>query len=383
MTALHYACLYSRINTTATRTAAAAPTRYVEALLAKGADPNCRNEQGVTPLHIAASRRAEGVEIAGVLLRSGADPNAVSHAGRVPLTETLPALDPSPDHSRRFCLPAVAALVAGGARLDHPDAGPDLFLMRGLLKEVPMFTEEEEEQLVALIEQHDEESRVHLREVMNETRLLELNREHRMRQVVSKMLNLRVAGAFAAWKQFRVESAAERALRAAISHREGEELSAVPEDQSIHNGAVLPSESSYLPPPPPPHAVPSGHMKTLMEARRGRVVGLGRCFPGVVPCFARSCVARAAGGCFRLKGFPESIAVVLAARVTPQESKKDAAARMEQEEARSLPAFPLEWWLLWGCWRIRQKPGLAISLSFCYSLILSYSLLSLAGGGYG
>lgn len=44
MTALHFACLYSRINTSATRTAAAAPTRYVEALLAAGANPNCRNE---------------------------------------------------------------------------------------------------------------------------------------------------------------------------------------------------------------------------------------------------------------------------------------------------------------------------------------------------
>lgn len=133
-------------------------------------------QRGTTTLHIAASRRSEGEQIAAVLLRFNADPNALDNAGRVPLTETLPALDSSPDRSRRFSLAAVATLVAGGARLDHPAAGSDL--MRGLMREFPTFTEEEEEQLVALIEHHPEDSRIMLREIMNETRLAELQREH-------------------------------------------------------------------------------------------------------------------------------------------------------------------------------------------------------------
>lgn len=56
----------------------------VEILLKHGADPNVRNRNGVTPLHWAASRPADG-KIFELLLANKADPNVRSNDGITPL----------------------------------------------------------------------------------------------------------------------------------------------------------------------------------------------------------------------------------------------------------------------------------------------------------
>ena len=55
----------------------------VKILLERGADPNTKDIAGHTPLHIAASNGHVGVVM--VLLERGADPNAKSNDGWTPL----------------------------------------------------------------------------------------------------------------------------------------------------------------------------------------------------------------------------------------------------------------------------------------------------------
>lgn len=59
----------------------------VSYLLAKGADPNARKTDGVTPLHLAAERGQ--VQIAEVLVQHGAKVNATDRNGRTPLDMAL------------------------------------------------------------------------------------------------------------------------------------------------------------------------------------------------------------------------------------------------------------------------------------------------------
>jgi uncharacterized protein len=51
-----------------------------EYLLDAGADPNARNDEGITPLHLAAYP-----EMVGLLVRRGADINVRANDGRTPL----------------------------------------------------------------------------------------------------------------------------------------------------------------------------------------------------------------------------------------------------------------------------------------------------------
>jgi ankyrin repeat protein len=83
----------------------------VEMLLAKGADINKRNLQGLAPLHGAARQRDSNM--IAMLLREGADPNARDGDGWTPLLHA----------AFRNHVSSVEVLVKGGADVDGPDPG--------------------------------------------------------------------------------------------------------------------------------------------------------------------------------------------------------------------------------------------------------------------
>jgi ankyrin repeat protein len=58
-------------------------TKVFEQLIAEGADPNCRDEIGQTPLHVAADQGSTG--LVRRLLFLGADPNITDFDGDTPL----------------------------------------------------------------------------------------------------------------------------------------------------------------------------------------------------------------------------------------------------------------------------------------------------------
>lgn len=83
----------------------------VEMLLAKGADINKRNLQGLAPLHGAARQRDSNM--IALLLKEGADPNVKDGDGWTPLLHA----------AFRNHVPSVEELVKGGADVDGPDRG--------------------------------------------------------------------------------------------------------------------------------------------------------------------------------------------------------------------------------------------------------------------
>ena len=66
----------------------------VAALLEGGADPNARDEAGATPLHHVARGRNDNTAAAVLLLEAGADPNARDLDGETPLHTALTQLSP-------------------------------------------------------------------------------------------------------------------------------------------------------------------------------------------------------------------------------------------------------------------------------------------------
>ncbi len=66
-----------------------------EHLIASGADVNARDDQGYTPLHLAAA--ADSAEVVRLLLDSGAEIDAVNNKGETPLNHAVggPWIDPN------------------------------------------------------------------------------------------------------------------------------------------------------------------------------------------------------------------------------------------------------------------------------------------------
>jgi hypothetical protein len=107
---------YLYAGDTALHMAAAAFRRPIaELLVSHGADCRAKNRRGAEPLHYAADTNRwdpqAQVDMIEYLISIGADPNAVDDAGVAPLHRAV----------RTRSLPAVAALLEGGANLRQPN----------------------------------------------------------------------------------------------------------------------------------------------------------------------------------------------------------------------------------------------------------------------
>lgn len=89
-------------------------TRWVSYYLGKGANPNARNEYGMTPLHEAATR-GRRYAIVKALIEAGADVNAKTVSGATPLHGV--AIQTWPD-----ARDVVKLLIASGASKSEKDA---------------------------------------------------------------------------------------------------------------------------------------------------------------------------------------------------------------------------------------------------------------------
>ena len=123
---LHYASDYANLG-------------GVEALLAVGADPHARVDNGATALHLACGADAvysEKPHVIATLLAAGADARAVDKAGQEPLhyLATCDQYLDGPTHEARAS-EAVAALVAAGADLSAVDSSSNTPLMAALHKD--------------------------------------------------------------------------------------------------------------------------------------------------------------------------------------------------------------------------------------------------------
>lgn len=82
---------------------------YLRYLLGHGADPNLRDDKGVTPLMLAVTLGQEGM--IRYLLDAGANPNLANASGETPLIRAVQRRD----------LQMTRELVAGGANPDQAD----------------------------------------------------------------------------------------------------------------------------------------------------------------------------------------------------------------------------------------------------------------------
>lgn len=101
----------------------------IRGVLDRGADPNARNDQGHTPLMMAAifsdNPDERVVEIIQLLLDRKADPNAADNYGRTPLRAMI-------EYKR---VPAARALIKGGAKVDYIPPSPDGYSKMSALME--------------------------------------------------------------------------------------------------------------------------------------------------------------------------------------------------------------------------------------------------------
>ena len=82
---------------------------YLRFLLAKGADPNLKDDKGTTPLLLAATSGES--EMISVLIQQGANVNLGNSSGETPLIRAVQSRD----------LTMVRTLLAAGADADQPD----------------------------------------------------------------------------------------------------------------------------------------------------------------------------------------------------------------------------------------------------------------------
>ena len=82
---------------------------YLRFLLAKGADPNLKDDKGTTPLLLAATTGES--EMISVLIQQGANVNLGNSSGETPLIRAVQSRD----------LTMVRTLLAAGADADQPD----------------------------------------------------------------------------------------------------------------------------------------------------------------------------------------------------------------------------------------------------------------------
>ena len=102
-TALHHAALHHRIT-------------IIEALVAAGADVNCKDAKGSTPLHYAARNPKSDASVVTALVRAGARVDAADAEGNTPLFEVVMAMREHVPRSARSGGPVIArALIACGA----------------------------------------------------------------------------------------------------------------------------------------------------------------------------------------------------------------------------------------------------------------------------
>jgi len=111
-------------------------TGVARLLIEAGADPNCLDVRGETPLHCAAGTSRTETDIVDLLLSAGANPNAKGKAGRTPLHYA----------AEKGCREVIVALLSAGADVGIKDNEGKTPL--------DLASEKKHEDVVKLLEEH-------------------------------------------------------------------------------------------------------------------------------------------------------------------------------------------------------------------------------------